>query len=139
MCSAIEYLGKRYYFKDDEAALPVLLTTGQVEMVRWGQSYADKTPTFLPGACARLDSVHKGKWDRYWPRPVKIEADKFMERDSKRQEHWFPVPHGGHIQGLLASNFEDGGVLKDQVVYVVTVPAPEELERIHDRWPRIVE
>jgi hypothetical protein len=87
MCSAIEYLGKRYYFKDNPATLPVLLKSGQVELVRWGQSYADSDPKFPRGACARLDSVHQGKWDKYWPRPVKIEADKFMERDSKRQEH----------------------------------------------------
>ena len=138
MCSAIEYLGKRYYFKDEAATLPVLLTSGQVEMVQWGQNFVDKDPIFPRGSCARLDSVHKGKWDRFWPRPVKIEADKFMERDKKRQEHWFPVPHGGHIQGLLASYFEDGGILKAQAIYVVTVLPPEGMEIIHDRWPRII-
>ena len=67
------------------------------------------------------------------PRPVQIPVQSYMEKDHERQSHWFEVPPGQVIQGLLASHEEEARG------YVVTVDTPAEFHWIHDRWPRLVE
>ena len=47
------------------------------------------------------------------------------------KSHWFELPGGQWIQGLIAHNGYE------QRIYVVTIEPTME-DAIHDRWPRIM-
>jgi putative SOS response-associated peptidase YedK len=143
MCAAIEYLGRKVYFRDDEPVLPVLLKhgpempEGAVRWIAWGRPHGSSTKRSAPlpeGACARLESIKQGKWKRWHATPVLIPAERFMERGPDKAEHWFKLQPGQVIQGCLASSAHN----EYASVYIVTVPAPREFAHVHDRWPRVV-
>lgn len=143
MCSAIEYQGKRIYFKDSPK-LPILRRDGGVEWVQWGLPYtSDKGHGIPQGACARRESLLAGKWKRLKPAPVKILASAFMERDAAKNEAWFDLPDDHVIQGamILLDNaiFTRINGEKTAVVYVVTIPASDEVKEVHDRMPRLIQ
>ncbi len=136
MCGGVEYQGKhgemtRIYFPNPAATLPVKLRSGAILWVPWGRR-REQVGRLPQGGWARLDSIHAGKWERHQPRPVIIPALRFMEKDENKNTHWFKVPAGAGLQGLLAA---DGDINR---VYVVTVETPPEYAYIHDRWPRLV-
>ena len=54
------------------------------------------------GGWARLDSIHAGVWNRWFPKPVKIPVLSFMEKDHEGKSHWFDLVKGQWIQGLIA-------------------------------------
>lgn len=83
------------------------------------------------GGWARLDSIHNGKWDRWFPMPVKIPILSFMEKDISGESHWYDITKGKFIQGLIA---REGNELR---VYIVTIQ-PERSDAVHERWPRIL-
>ncbi len=134
MCGGVEYTNqdKTYtvYFPNPEARLPVRTKSGELALLKWGRrrSQAGQYPQ---GGWARLESIHKGTWDKYFPTPVKIIVDRFMEKDHDGTSHWFDLNKGEFIQGLLV------GKDNDQRIYVVTIE-PDQKNAIHDRWPRII-
>jgi len=133
MCGGAEYNRNdetiRVYFPNPEARLPVRMKAGDVVLVPWGRR-KEQAGEFPLGGWARLDSIEKGIWDRYMPKPVKIEVERYMEKDDKRKSHWFDMPASSFIQGLLVQHKQE------QRVYVVTVDAED--DAVHDRWPRII-
>ena len=145
MCAAIEYLGKKIYFRDEGPQLPVLLKAtpdkGEqcVRWIPWGVAYGSSSKRSAPlpeGACARLESIQQGRWKKWHGHPVKIPVERFMERGADKSEHWFDLQEGEVLQGCLAENLAAGRDL--MAVYVVTIPALPEFAQIHDRWPRIM-
>ena len=134
MCGGVEYTHEgnklKIYFPDPRAHLPVRTRNGNIRLIPWGRRKKQTGP--LPvGGWARLESIEKGQWDRWFPKPVKIIIDQFMEKDIENNSHWFELTKGQCIQGLLARSGNDTRV------YVVTI-APEMPDAIHDRWPRII-
>jgi len=88
MCGGVAYLNGsevvRAYFPNPEARLPVLRRDGEIELVRWGRRESDKECLTLPrGGWARLDSLRAGKWDRWFPKPIRIPALSYMEKDPR--------------------------------------------------------
>lgn len=136
MCGGVKYRheGKTVttYFPNPKAALPVLRRDGGRELLPWGRR--NEQPGALPpGGWARLDSIKQGRWDRYHPRPVRLEVGEFMEKDHAGHSRWYPLEPGEWLQGLVATQDDE------QRVYVVTLVPTEAAQRaIHDRWPRIV-
>ena len=134
MCGGVIYYHNNQlitvYFPNPKASLPVKKKNGEQSLVLWGRR--NNQEGSLPiGGWARLDSIHQGRWDKYFPKPVKIPALKFMEKDLMGVSHWFDVIEGQWIQGLLAQHGQE------ERVYVVTI-APEHEAAIHERWPRIL-
>jgi len=119
------------YFPSPEAVLPVRLKSGDHCQVKWGRR-KEEQGVFPPGGWARHESVLMGVWDRYFPRPVLIMVDQFMEKDKDGTSHWYPLSRSTYIQGLIAHDRDE------RRVYVVTIDSENEHEAIHDRWPRIV-
>ena len=121
----------RTFFPNPKAKLPVLNKQGKVILIPWGRR--EKQMGNLPlGGWARLESIKSGKWDRFFPKPVKLPIISFMEKDYQNQSHWFELISGQYLQGLIATHE------KERRLYVVTI-VPERLDMtIHDRWPRIV-
>ena len=121
----------RVYFPDPNAALPVRTADGDHQLVPWGRR-REQQGSLPPGGWARLDSIRAGKWERWQPRPVKIDLDAFMEKDHHGKSHWFDLKDGEYIQGLVAT-------MKDEMrLYVVTTEPSQEDAEIHDRWPRVM-
>lgn len=135
MCGGIYYFHNgqpvRVYFPNPAAQLPIAMRNDHSPLLMpWGRR--QKQHGQLPqGGWARLDSIYAGRWDRYFPRPVKIRALSFMEKDNEGNSHWFDITRGRWIQGLLAQQGDE------QRVYVVTI-TPQHEDAIHDRWPRIL-
>ncbi|OGT28955.1 MAG: hypothetical protein A2W28_12850 [Gammaproteobacteria bacterium RBG_16_51_14] len=134
MCGGIYYTYRgqdiRVYFPNPGAMLPVRKRSGECELLPWGRRRVQ--PGELPmGGWARLDAIYAGRWDYWRPVPVKLGVKSFMERDIENNNHWYDLVNGQWIQGLVA---RDG---YERRIYVVTV-APEMMDAIHDRWPRIL-
>jgi hypothetical protein len=119
------------YFPDPDVHLPVITKAHRIRLVTWGRRHYEDGCLPL-GGWARHESIEQGAWEQWNPRPVKIHARRYMEKDSNGKRYWFDVPPLHVIQGLLANDGEE------QRVYIVTVPAQGEFAQIHDRWPRIV-
>lgn len=134
MCGGVYYLidGQevRTYFPNPKAQLPVKMRDGNIELVPWGRrkNQVGKLP---PGGWARLDSIYGGRWDRFFPTPVKLIISQFMEKDIEGQSHWYDLTPGKWVQGLVA-HWDS-----ERRVYVVTI-TPEHEDAVHERWPRIM-
>ncbi len=106
------------------------LKNGDIKLLPWGrrQDQAGATPL---GGWARHDSVQRGVWDQYMPKPVKLPILKFMEKDFEGHSHWFDITPGQWIQGLLTY------AETEPRIYIVTI-IPELEQAIHERWPRVM-
>jgi len=119
----------KVYFPNPDAQLPVLKKDGELALVAWGRR-KEQQGKLPQGGWARQESIDKGIWDKWSPRPVKIIVDSFMEKDKNRVSHWFDLKQGEWIQGLVAHKDNESRV------YVVTIePEPD---AIHNRWPKIL-
>ena len=134
MCGGVYYTtgeqDTRVYFPNPKAQLPVKTRMGGIRMLAWGRRHeqAGRLPL---GGWARLDSIYAGRWDRWFPAPVKIPVKSFMEKDLEGHSHWYDLTRGQWIQGLVARHQQE------QRIYVVTIE-PELADAVHDRWPRIM-
>ncbi len=134
MCGGVYYTVNgqdvRVFFPNPKAMLPVKRKSGEVELLAWGRRKGQGGHLPL-GGWARLDSIYAGRWDCWFPVPVKLTVKSFMEKDIGGNSHWFDITKGQWIQGLVARD------KNEQRVYVVTV-TPEMAEAVHERWPRIL-
>ncbi|MGD8547775.1 MAG: hypothetical protein PVJ10_07385 [Thiohalophilus sp.] len=134
MCGGVYYsFGDqdiRVYFPNPKAMLPVKKRNGGIELLPWGRRKEQRGNLPL-GGWARLDAIYAGRWDRWFPIPIKIPVKSFMEKDIEGNSHWFDLTKGQWIQGLIARD------KNEQRVYVVTV-TPEMADAVHERWPRIL-
>ena len=134
MCGGViyEYEGKpvRVFFPNPYARLPIMKKGGGITLLPWGRRKDE--PGHLPrGGWARLDTIKAGRWDAWQPRPVKLQVQRFMEKDIQGESHWFELTRGQWIQGLIAR------LQQEERVYVVTI-TPQMPDAVHDRWPRIM-
>lgn len=120
----------RTYFPNPKARLPVKKKSGGVELLPWGRR-RQQTGHLPLGGWARLESIYDGRWERYFPQPVKLPILQFMEKDIEGNSQWFDLTQGKWIQGLVARWDHE------RRVYVVTI-TPEDESAIHERWPRIM-
>jgi hypothetical protein len=136
MCGGVyfEYQGNvlRQYFPNPKAVLPVQKKDGSLILLPWGrrQSQMGNLPM---GGWARLDSIYGGRWDKFFPKPLKIPVLSFMEKDFEGHPHWYDLNKGQYLQGLLA---RDNNELR---IYVVTIESALEDALIHSRWVRVVQ
>jgi len=70
------------YFPNPKAALPIRLKSGDYSLIKWGRRKGEQG-VLPPGGWARHESVLKGIWDKYFPKPVLITVDQFMEKDKQ--------------------------------------------------------
>jgi hypothetical protein len=117
------------HFTNPKATLPVRTKTGEYVLLPWGRRKIQRG-TLPFGCCARLDSIYAGRWDKWFPVPVKLRVQRFMEQDMEGQARWFDLPKGKWIQGLVARE------RYERRVYVVTVE-PQLPDTLYERWPRI--
>ena len=134
MCGGVYYTidgqDVRVYFPNPKAVLPVRMKSKKIELLPWGRR--KEQAGILPlGGWARLDSIYAGRWDKWFPKPVKLPVKSFMEKDLEGQSHWFDLTKGQCIQGLIARD------KYEQRIYVVTI-TPELEDAVHNRWPRVI-
>lgn len=133
MCTAVQYRYRdqefRLFFNHPWAKLPVRKQEGQV-LIPWGRRI--NQPGQLPrGSSVPLDIIHSGRWDPWFPKPVKLPVSAFLQTDIEGNPHWFELPKGKWIQGVyLREKYE-------QRVYIVTIE-PLENDSIYPAWPRIM-
>ena len=134
MCSGVYYSfngqDTRVYFPNPAASLPARTRSGCIQRLPWGRrsTQAGQLPL---GGWARLDTIYAGRWDRWFPVPVKIPVKSFMEKDLEGHTRWYDLTRGQWIQGLVARHRHE------RRIYIVTL-TPEMADAIHDRWPRIL-
>ena len=133
MCGGVEFTHRgrdyRLYFPNPRAVLPVRQRNGEVCLLPWGRR-SNQVGKLPRGGWARLDSIYAGRWDRFFPVPVKIPLIRFMEKNVDGESRWYDLPKGQWVQGLVARE------QREQRVYIVTIE-PEIENADHDRWPRI--
>ncbi len=122
----------RVYFPNPKARLPVQKKDGSNILLPWGRRQQQSGNLPL-GGWAKLDAIYAGKWDKYFPKPIKLPVLSFMEKDIEGQAHWYDLGKGQFLQGLLA---KDNNELR---VYVVTIEPEVEDASIHERWVRVVQ
>ena len=134
MCGGVIYFNGEYenrvFFPEMTARIPVKSKQGSHVLLPWGRRREQQGK--LPmGGWARLDSVYAGRWDRWFPIPVKLPLLQFMEKDFEGNSHWHTLTKGQWVQGLIAKE------RYEQRVYVVTIE-PEQNDAVYHRWPRIL-
>jgi hypothetical protein len=120
-------------FSQVKAVLPVKLKNGDCKLVTWGRREGENSEMPM-GGWARLNSIKNAKdqrWNLYFPKPVQIPIDKFMEKNFEGKSCWYEIIKGQCIQGLLAHE------QNEYRVYIVTVD-PEDLMNCHYKWPHII-
>jgi len=134
MCDGVYYSVNdqdvRVYYPNPRAMLPVRTRNGKSALLAWGRRH-EQAGGLPPGGWARLDAIYGGRWDRWFPVPVKLPVRSFMEKDFEGRGRWYDLTRGQWIQGLVAR------YRQERRVYVVTVE-PELVDAIHERWPRIM-
>jgi hypothetical protein len=111
--------------------LPILKRDGEIMLMRWGRREKQEGQLPITG-WARLDSIYAGRWDKYFPIPVRIPVLRFMEKNYEGVSKWYGLIPSNCIQGLVA---REGNEMR---VYVVTVE-PELSDRdYHDRMRRLI-
>lgn len=134
MCTAVLYVYRgqdmRFYFQNAKATLPVKSKNNDVLLIPWGRRI-EQHGVLPKGATVALDTIYAGRWDRWFPRPVKLPITQFMQLDIEGGTHWFDIPKGKWIQGLIAREKHE------QRVYIVTIE-PVENDAIYASWPRIL-
>lgn len=134
MCLEVvyDYIGMevRTGFDNPRAQLPVIQRGSDALLLPWGRR-PRQTGALPVGGWARLESIHAGDWDGWFPKPVRLPVQRFCERDSLGETHWFDVTRGKWIQGLVAREGDE------RRVYVVTL-MPTGTDIVFDRWPRIL-
>lgn len=134
MCQVVFYPEEQRVLKIDfnqsQAKLPVLLKAGGVMWLPWGRRQLQKGQLPL-GGWARLESIVEGKWDTFFPKPVKIPVQGFAEVDFEGRAHYFKLVKGQAVQGLLAR------LDQELRVYIVTI-TPERSDAVFARWPKII-
>ncbi|MGB5474232.1 MAG: hypothetical protein WBQ78_12225 [Gammaproteobacteria bacterium] len=134
MCDGVYYTANgqdiRVYFPNPKAQLPVMARGGGTRRLAWGRRH-EQAGSLPLGGWARLDGIYAGRWDRWFPVPVKIPVRSFMEKDLEGHSRWYDLTRGQWIQGLVARDRHE------RRIYVVTIE-PELAEAIHARWPRIM-
>ena len=134
MCGGVLYeIGGqeiRLFFPNPKARLPVSLRSGETTLLPWGRR-KKQTGNLPLGGWSRLESIYSGRWDRWFPVPVKMPIISFMEKDIEDHSHWYELTKGQWIQGLIARD------KYEQRIYVVTME-PEHEDAVHERWPRIL-
>jgi hypothetical protein len=134
MCGGVlyRYQGQeiRVFFPNPKATLPVKGRHDDALLLPWGrrQQQVGQLPL---GGWARLDAIYAGRWDRWFPIPVKLTIAGFMEKDIEGRSRWYDLTRGQYVQGLVAR------YRHEQRVYVVTI-TPEREDALHERWPRIL-
>lgn len=136
MCGGVQFKHEdkalKVYFPSPQAVLPVRLKSGGHTLIPWGRREED-TGELPIGGWARHESILAGKWDRYFPKPVRLDLLAFMEKDHQGRSHWYPLMASNAIQALVA-RYDD-----EQRVYVVTInPTLPDQAAVHSRWPRFV-
>ncbi len=135
MCNAVCYVinGKVVIvdFAQVNAMLPVIgKNKDQIIQVPWGRRKKEHGKLPL-GGWASQESINNGKWDKYFPKKVKIPLIKFQESDFERDNNWFDVTAGQWIQGIFVQENEE------KRVYIITL-TPERSYSTYTRWPVIV-
>ena len=136
MCGGVhfEYEGEilKSFFPNPHAQLPLLKRDGQIMLLPWGRREKQNGNLPITG-WPRLDSIYAGRWDKYFPTPVRIPVLRFMEKNYEGVSKWYDLLPSNCIQGLVA---KEGNEMR---VYVVTVePALAERD-FHDRMPRLIQ
>lgn len=137
MCEAV-----RYYVENEllsvsisqvSAKLPVLLRDGTISLLPWGRR-KDQQGKLPVGGTADIDTIYSGRWDKYFPTPVKIPYAAYMLRDFEERIKWYEnlVPKTTYIQGLVA---KEGN---ERRVYIVTRQSTVDIADFHDRMPRLI-
>ncbi len=135
MCLAIIYKNQyaklvKIYFPNSSARLPVLQWGGDNKLVAWGRRSCQ--PGNLPlGGWVKLTDIYGGRWDSYFPKPVKVNVQQFMEKDFENRDRWFPVTEGQYLQGVLM-RYD-----RELRVYVAVIE-PQNCESEFERWPRVL-
>lgn len=133
VCSGVQFTHEdrdyRIYFPNPSAVLPVRMRSGEIKLLPWGRRkpQAGKLPM---GGWARQDSIYAGKWDRFFPIPVKLPLSGYMEKNFQGESKWYELDRVSFIQGLVAN------MHYEQRVYIVTIE-PDALDCDHDRLPLI--
>lgn len=118
------------YFHDEKALLPVKQKNGDnVIMLPWGRRKKEKSALPL-GGWVTIETLKDNQFARYFPKPVKIMVEKFLELDIENQPHWFYITKGQWIQGVL---LQEKNELR---VYVLTFK-PSMPDNPFSRWPKI--
>lgn len=140
MCAGVEFNGQPIRWADSRPRLPVLMRDGSVEWCQWGRSGISLTPDAPGGGILRLEDIRAHKWARFRPTPVKIPASAFLLLNIDDSETWHAIPPGFAIQAAAISSKELVGHRVEALpkVYIITIPATDDLSPLHERMPRLI-
>lgn len=134
MCEAVlyDYLGqlRKSFYTNTNAKLLVLATFERIKLITWGKRELEQNSFPIGGTLYREDIIN-GKYDFFFPKPVRLSVAKFHIKDNEGKKHWYEVINGLFMQGVLLNNNSE---LR---VYVVTI-SPITPDASFNFWPRLL-
>jgi hypothetical protein len=116
-------------FKNPYAKLPVLLRNGQLKFLPWGRREFHQCP-FPLGSSICLKEIKAGKFDTFFPKPVKLPIKAFLVSTQDGATRWFHLPQDKWLQGVILRNLDD--------MHVFIVSLMEHGFDEYLNWPRIL-
>lgn len=135
MCGGLEFQKRngepvRVLFPNPKAAL--LVDQALNRWLPWGRR-KEEPGDWPEGGWARYESLNKGYWRRWGSERALVWPVRWMEKDRQRKSHWFDMPPGHALVGLVLTK------APGTPIYVVTSQADGGyLADIHDRIPKLV-
>ncbi len=133
MCQKVIYsdhnIIHRASYSDLKPQLPVYTKKGTSQLLPWGR-HKFSTGQLPAARCTSLHEIYTGKWDEFFPKPVKIPLRSFLVKDIQHNLQWFHLTNDKWIQGLVARYNQEVRV------YIVTLTPTESSQYYH--WPRIL-
>ena len=105
MCIAIAYQQQQtsvtHYFSHLNASLPVCLKNNSgLQRVTWGRREVE-TGNLPEGGGVFLEDIHQGRWDEFFPQPVKLPLKRFAMITERQRVVWFELLSEHLIQGVI--------------------------------------
>lgn len=132
MCHRViyDFEGQQYTvsFKNPSAKLPILLRSGKLQLLPWGKREYN-FGSFPVGSSVCLDDIKMGKFDAYFPKPVKVPIKAFLVSNHEGYFKWFHLPCDKWLQGMVIRQ------TKNIRLYLITLPPSYFSE--YPNWPRV--
>lgn len=104
MCVAVAYeynqVTVTQHFSHARACLPVKMKDGALKTIVWGRREIE-TGNLPEGSGLFLEDIRQGRWDEFFPQPVKLPVRRFAMLSAKQKLVWFELLAEHLMQGVV--------------------------------------
>lgn len=136
MCIAVCYDSNNHNvivnFSDPFAQIPVYTKQGP-QLVIWGRCKRDSSALPFGGNLPK-NYLMEGRWDKYFPKRVRISVQNFEMIDLEGQNKWYIITQGNWLEGVILRDHQEMRVY----IVMLSPQSPKEPQGFYSHWPSII-